>query len=67
MLAILKPGKSESNTQSYRPISLLQTGLKFPNKLVCNKINEHIEQNKILPEQSLVLEKIEAHKNLRIR
>jgi len=47
IIALLKPGKLDSSSKSYRPISLLCTTFKLTERLILNRINPIVE--KFLP------------------
>ena len=52
ILPILKDGKSRTETDSYRPISLLPCCGKLMEKIIFNRLNFHIERkNKLRPSQ----------------
>jgi len=51
IIPITKPGKEKSMDPSkYRPISLLTIGAKVLEKLLINRINQHMFRNKLLTE-----------------
>lgn len=50
-IAIPKPGKDPSSPDSYRPISLLNTMSKLLEKIIKNKIINHLDIKNILPPQ----------------
>lgn len=51
VIPIPKPGKPANEVSSYRPISLLSSISKILERVLLNRINEHIEDNNIIPNQ----------------
>jgi hypothetical protein len=51
VIPIPKPGKPSNEVSSYRPISLLSTMSKILERVLLNRINEHLEDNNIIPNQ----------------
>ena len=51
VIAIHKPGKDPSTPASYRPISLLSSISKILERVVLERINDHLDDNNILPKQ----------------
>ncbi|GFR33671.1 probable RNA-directed DNA polymerase from transposon BS [Trichonephila clavata] len=52
IVPILKPGKDPTDPQSYRPISLLPVLSKIAEKIILARLNDHLDNHKILiPEQ----------------
>ena len=52
ILPIQKPGKDKSLSQSYRPISLLNTLSKLLEKIILNRLHKHELQHKqFIPDQ----------------
>ncbi|GBO06469.1 putative RNA-directed DNA polymerase from transposon BS [Araneus ventricosus] len=52
VVPILKPGKDPTQSEDYRPISLLNTLGKLTENFILDKLNAHLLENKILcPEQ----------------
>lgn len=50
LLTIPKPGKDHTQPSNYRPISLLPTISKLFEKLLHNRIQDHVAEHKILPD-----------------
>lgn len=50
IITLLKPGKDPTNTNSYRPISLLPIMSKIFEKLLLNKLKPTIARNSLIPE-----------------
>ena len=50
-MALLKPGKDPSVAKSFRPISLLCHTYKMFERLILNRIAEHVDA-KLIPEQA---------------
>jgi methyl coenzyme M reductase subunit D len=51
VIPIPKPGKPANEVSSYRPISLLSSISKILERVLLNRINEHLEDNKVIPNQ----------------
>ena len=51
VIPIHKPGKDPTSPSSYRPISLLSSLSKIMERVILFQINDHIEDNNILPKQ----------------
>ena len=51
VIPIPKPGKPANELSSYRPISLLSSISKILERVLLNRINEHLEDNNIIPTQ----------------
>jgi hypothetical protein len=51
VIPIPKPGKPANELSSYRPISLLSSISKILERVLLNRINEHLEDNNIIPSQ----------------
>ena len=51
VVAIPKPGKDQSNVRNYRPISLLCSASKLFESLICDRINNFVYENNIIPSQ----------------
>lgn len=51
VIAVKKPGKNPSEVTSYRPISLLSSLSKILEKIIVSCLNQHINNNNILPEE----------------
>ena len=51
VVAILKPGKDPSVAKSFQPISLLCHTYKLFERLILNRITEHLDA-KLIPEQA---------------
>jgi len=51
VIPIPKPGKPANETSSYRPISLLSSISKILERVLLNRINDHLEDNNIIPNQ----------------
>ena len=48
--AIPKPNKDSSNPSNYRPISLLPTLSKLLERVILNRIEQHLENTRIIPD-----------------
>lgn len=51
VIPIPKPGKPTNEVSSYRPISLLSSISKILERILLNRINDHIEDNNIIPNE----------------
>ena len=51
VIPIPKPGKPANELSSYRPISLLSSISKILERVLLNRINDHLEDNNIIPNQ----------------
>ena len=51
VIPIPKPGKPPNELSSYRPISLLSSISKILERILLNRINDHLEDNNIIPKQ----------------
>ncbi|GFW41662.1 RNA-directed DNA polymerase from mobile element jockey [Trichonephila clavipes] len=52
VIPILKPGKDPTLATSHRPISLLPVLSKLAERIILNRLNDHLQQNDILiPQQ----------------
>lgn len=51
VISLLKPGKPANAPSSYRPISLLSSLSKILERVILNRINAHIQDNNILPDE----------------
>lgn len=51
VIPIPKPGKPANELSSYRPISLLSSISKILERVLLNRINDHLEENNIIPKQ----------------
>lgn len=49
VIPILKPGKSAKDASSYRPISLLNATGKILERIIYERLNNYIEEKKLLP------------------
>lgn len=63
-IAIGKPGKKLDTAEGYRLIALYQTLTKIINKAVLIKINNHIENNNLIPETSFGFKKKFINNNM---
>lgn len=57
VIAIQKPGKDPFNPSSYRPISLLNVLGKIFERILLERLNIHIENNEIIPNQQFGIRK----------
>ncbi|GBO13759.1 RNA-directed DNA polymerase from mobile element jockey [Araneus ventricosus] len=55
VIPILKPGKDPTDPVSYRPISLLPSISKIAEHLILSRLNDHLEDNKILLRASIAV------------
>lgn len=51
VIAIPKPNKDSTNASNYRPISLLPTLSKLLERLILNRIELHLENTRIIPDE----------------
>lgn len=51
VIALKKPGKDSRNPANYRPISLLSSLSKVLERILVARINDHLEENNILPDE----------------
>nr|AAB04627.1 reverse transcriptase [Chironomus tentans] len=51
VIPIPKPGKPTNEVSSYRPISLVSSISKILERILLNRINDHLEDNNIIPNQ----------------
>lgn len=51
IITFLKPGKPPRQPSSYRPISLLSTLSKITEKVILRRIQDHLTENNILPDE----------------
>lgn len=49
IVPILKPGKDPTSPKSYRPISLLSALSKLFERVILNRVQDHVSTNNILP------------------
>lgn len=50
VIPVPKPNKCPSNPSSYRPISLLSAVSKLLERVILSRIQDHLEENKIIPD-----------------
>ncbi|GFU76661.1 RNA-directed DNA polymerase from mobile element jockey [Trichonephila clavipes] len=63
VIPILKPGKDPTLATSHRPISLLPVLSKLAERIILNRLNDHLQQNDILiPQQHGFRAKIFPHR-----
>ncbi len=68
VVPIHKPGKSPCQATSYRPISLLSSLSKILERIVLKRINDHIDDNNIIPpeQHGFRKQKSTAHQLIKI-
>lgn len=57
VVPIQKPGKDPTSPSSYRPISLLSSMSKIFEKLILDRLLEHLSNNRIIPEEQFGFKK----------